>query len=222
MSRASQQEALALRRRELRAQLDLRRQAARATMLVRRQQAAAALAQRRAAQPTKKRERRWWPLVLLVLLALLLMVSDCSCQRAPEATGAVPPVAAEPAAAAPPSTPLPPAGRVNKTSRPAYPVAAPAALPWLGAFRLQVAARSPRLAACFVGAPRPGTLKWSAAVEPVHGVVSDHSLEPTLSSEALSQEQRSCVLGVLSDPPYKLDGGDARATPSRVGIAIEF
>ena len=88
---------------------------------------------------------------------------------------------------------------------------------------MQVTARSPRLAACFAGVERPGSLKWSASVEPVHGQVSDQKLETTLQSDPLTPEQRDCVMGVLSDPPYRLDTkGEERTTPSRVGLAIEF
>jgi hypothetical protein len=112
--------------------------------------------------------------------------------------------------------------RVAPRDRPAFAGPAPDPLPWLAAFRLQVAARSPRLAECFVGAPRPGALKWSAAVEPRAGRVSDPSLEPTLSTEALTPTQRACALAVLSDPAYRLDAGSGPSTPSRVSLVIEF
>ena len=96
------------------------------------------------------------------------------------------------------------------------------ALPWLDAFRLQVSARSPRLAQCFVGADRPGRLRWRAAVEPGRGLVSDQEVEPLLIQDALTTEQKDCVVAVLADPPYRLDPGDGPSTPSRVSMVIEF
>ena len=93
---------------------------------------------------------------------------------------------------------------------------------WLTALRIQVAARSPRLAECFEGTTQPGTLRWSVAIDPDHGVVSDPEVEPTLAGQDLSTAQRRCVLGVLSDPPYQLATGDEPATPARVALVIEF
>ena len=75
----------------------------------------------------------------------------------------------------------------------------------------------------FVGADRPGRLKWTAAMAPVDGRVSEHTLEPTVAEEVLTKQQKTCVIGVLSEPPYRLDVGEGkRATPSRVGMVIEF
>ena len=93
---------------------------------------------------------------------------------------------------------------------------------WLASLRIQVAARSPRLAECFEGPTRPGTLRWSVAVDADHGVVSDPEVQPTLAGQDLSIAQRRCVLGVLADPPYQLATGDEPATPARVALVIEF
>ena len=60
------------------------------------------------------------------------------------------------------------------------------------------------------------------AQEPVQGLVSDQDVEATLSSDELTRAQRTCVFDVLSDPPYRLETEDPRATPSRVGLVIEF
>jgi len=87
---------------------------------------------------------------------------------------------------------------------------------------MQVAARSPRLAQCFVGAQQPGRLKWSLSVEPHSGRVSDPVIEPMLLTDDLSRKERACVVEVLSDPPYDLQTGDEPSTPSRVGLVIEF
>jgi hypothetical protein len=59
-------------------------------------------------------------------------------------------------------------------------------------------------------------------VAPRHGEVSDHDLEPAALGDALTQEQRGCVVDVLSDPSYLLETADERSTPSRVGMVIEF
>jgi hypothetical protein len=94
---------------------------------------------------------------------------------------------------------------------------------WLEDFRLQVAARSPKLARCFDGADRPGALRWTVAMSLVNGGVSDHELEPIGGSD-LGQGQRDCLLQALSVPRYRIthapDGGDA--TPRRISIVVEF
>jgi hypothetical protein len=65
-------------------------------------------------------------------------------------------------------------------------------------------------------------LRWTAAVDPALGLVADHSIEPALPSAELTTAQLECLVGVLSDPPYQLEAGDEPATPTRVGIVIEF
>ena len=209
---------LAARKAALRRSLAERRAAAQAALKRRR----ANLRQKQKGEPDRR--RRWWPILLALLLLLLLR--DCRCEDDPlPPTGPV--EAAEPAPTsggiAVPAPPPPP--RVSRRPRAAYTPEAPEALPWITALRLQVAARSPRLAACFVGTARPGALKWTAAVDPTVGRVSDQSLEPTLSSDPLSKAQRDCALDVLSTPEYRLEAGTgsaARSTPARVGLVIEF
>lgn len=172
----------------------------------------------------QKPRRRWWVLLLLLLLLLLLWVLCCGPAEIPEPVLVDPPQAtgvADAPLVVPPAPALP-TDRVARRARPAFDSEPPRPLPWIASFRMQVSARSPRLAACFVGAHQPGRLKWTASVEPTDGHVSDHTLEPTLQSEVLSQEQRACVIGVLSDPPYRLEAGDGRTTPSRVAMVIEF
>ena len=162
--------------------------------------------------------RRRWQLLLLLLLLLLLV-----CVRAPSPPAVPPTLSVEPAAVARAlPAPEPPVAPVARKARPRFESKAPEPLPWLASFRLQVAARSPRLAECFAGAARPGALKWTAAVEPRHGHVSDHTVEPTLSSDELTGTQRACVLAVLSAPPYQLEADAPPSTPSRVGMVIEF
>jgi hypothetical protein len=163
-------------------------------------------------------------LVLLLLLLLLLLLRRCEDQPtlpiarvqvlSPIRTGPGLPVTA---------TPTPPQSRLSRKDRPSYATEDPGPLPWIEDLRLQVATRSTRLAACFVGVTRPGALKWIAAVEPEQGRVSDQVLEPVLATEPLKREQRECVSSVLSEPVYRLRGeGDARSTPVRVSLVLEF
>lgn len=112
--------------------------------------------------------------------------------------------------------------RLSTRPRPAFPAMEPPAVPWLEAFRLQVAARGPRLAACFVGTDHPGTLRWTAAVEPLSGRVSRAEVEPLLDSAALSRAQEGCVLSVLADPPYRLEGERTQGAPTKLSIVLEF
>jgi hypothetical protein len=166
----------------------------------------------------------WIALAILALL-LLLLIRDCSCAHptvSPQVTAA--PIVSpgvEASIETPLSTPRI-TGRVATTPRPAMTTEGVAPPLWLTALRIQVAARSPRLAECFEGTTRPGTLRWSVAVDPAHGVVSDPEVAPTLAGQELSHSQRRCVLGVLADPPYQLTTGDQPATPARVALVIEF
>ncbi|MCB9761294.1 MAG: hypothetical protein H6739_15740 [Alphaproteobacteria bacterium] len=210
-------------RREMRQALDARRAAARAQLERRRDAARQELERRQAARKAeeKKRRRRW--LWLLLLLPLLLL-RDCSCNG--KALGPKDPQRFGPGAAAltppAPAPPLPRPGRIQRRDRPEYVVDPPPPVPWLTDFRIQVVARSPRLAACFLEAPNPGTLRWSTSVDPTTGAVSEHTLEPTLLSDPLTREQRTCVLAVLSEPRYRLEAEADQATPQRVGMVIEF
>jgi hypothetical protein len=200
-----------------RERLEARRAALRARLDAR-------LAEARARRPAQRR-RRWPYALLLLLLALLLcLLPPCRCEPpvVPEPGAPAPPApAAEPLPAPPEPEPLP-GGRVQRTERPDYPVHVPAPLPWLSAFRLQVAARSPRLADCFVGAADPGALKWSGQVDPGAGIVADASVEVLGGTSALTAEQRRCVLGVLAEPPYRLSASGQRGTPSTVSLVLEF
>ncbi len=199
-------------RRALKRQLSERRRAMRA-----------ALAEKRRATDRGRPRRRL--LVVALLLLLLLLLRDCACQEPPQLTGPapepLPAAAAEPGPTEPGPAPIKP-GRIGRRDRPEYSSAPPEALPWLAEFRMQVAARSPRLAECFVGIEEPGALRWTTSVEPRSGQVSEHDLEPTLSSAELTRQQRTCAIAVLSDPVYRLQTDDERATPARVGLVIEF
>jgi hypothetical protein len=171
----------------------------------------------------KTRRRLWIALAILVLL-LLLLLRNCSCAHPadpPQATAAP----LTPGVEGSIDTPVPAprsTGRVATSPRRAMTPEGVAPPLWLASLRIQVAARSPRLAECFEGTTRPGTLRWSVAVDANHGVVSDPEVTPTLAGQALSRAQRSCVLDVLSDPPYQLATGDEPSTPARVALVIEF
>ena len=171
----------------------------------------------------KRRRRRLFALFLLILLLLLLCcMNDCSCDPPPQGSDA--PVAAEPLPSDPPP-PAPPApleGKLPRRDRPNYVVEPPKPATWLDAFRLQVAARSPRLATCFEGRTHPGVLRWTTFVEPHEGRVSEHEIEAMLASSNLERREMDCVIQVLSQPPYDLPTGEERATPTRVGMVIEF
>lgn len=196
--------------------LTTRRAAARAHLALRRETAKATLKARR----PDGRKRRRWPWLLLALLLLLLLIPDCQC-RPPEASPAPSPLPPAPPAE-PEEPPPPPPQRIRKADRPRYRAPAPPRVAWLDDFHLQVAARGPRLSQCFVGAPDPGTLRWTTSVAPETGRVSAHELEPMLTSAALTREQRGCVLGVVSEPTYQLDPTNAPSTPVRVGLVLEF
>lgn len=178
---------------------------------------------RRLDERKRKRRKRQSQLALLILLLLLLLISRCTCveETVPMGPGQPPPppVAEEPA---PPPEPLPRRPKIAPIERPAFKTPPVDPLPWLPAFRLQVTSRSPRLANCFVGAERPGRLRWTAAVDPVRGQVSEQGIEPVSAWDTLSAEQSDCVKGVLAEPAYTLDPQDGPTTPSRVSMVIEF
>ncbi|MFN3197545.1 MAG: hypothetical protein ACE366_03840 [Bradymonadia bacterium] len=207
------------------AELRRRRDAARAQLVARRR---ALVGDRDEERRRRRRRIIFW---LLLLLLILLLLSRCDCDEAPltlpvpgpdAGAGVAPPI---PVKLTPAPPPKPSRRRVRKKKhriksdeRPDYITKPPGPPKWLSRFRLQVAARSPRLAACFEGVSAPGALKWTARVNASTGVASDHVLEPMLGGESLSKTQRKCLVGVLSSPRYTLPEGAS----SRVSIVIEF
>jgi hypothetical protein len=197
----------------------------RAQLQQRRAALQARLAAHRRQTPKPGRPRRQWvPWVLVVILAAILLLR--ACEEPPEEVVCEPcdcaeepgePVESEPVAADPPL-----GGRVRRTDRGSYRSTAARPLGWIAAFRMQVAARSTRLSACFEGVDRPGTFKWTTSVEPVAGRTSEHVLEPMIQTDELTSRQRTCVLEVLTSPGYDLVTGDEPATPSRVSLVVEF
>ncbi len=201
------------RRRALRAQLDERLRAVRARI--------AALP---AVQQARRRRQRRRALSSAVLLLLLLFLR-CDCGPG-EAPAPVPPVVvvldagikapAVRVAKRPASN-----ERLASSKRPGYDTGNQPTPAWLDDFRLQVAARSPRLALCFTGADRPGALRWNVALNPESGAVSDHLFEPVGPAD-LTTAQRDCLKKVLSNPSFHVAEADRRSVPPRVSLVIEF
>jgi hypothetical protein len=162
------------------------------------------------------------------LILLLLLFVRCDCDREPTPARAPGEVAAEvlDAGVKTPAPALlkraPTKARIDPSVRPGYDPGAQQAPSWLDDFRMQVAARSPRLALCFQGADRPGALRWSVALNPASGSVSDHLFEPVGGAD-LSTAQLACLQRTLSVPGYRVTTqDDAQSLPARVSLVIEF
>lgn len=175
----------------------------------------------RARRPARQRSRPSVGWLVAAILLLILLLRECRCDQAPAEAPVGAPTPSASAVPGPVEPSPPPTPRVARLPRPAFEAPAPQPVPWLASFRMQVAARSPRLAACFVGAAAPGALKWTALVDPVGGRTSDHAFEPMLRTGELTSAERACVLAALTEPAYRLDA-DARSTPSRVSLVLEF
>ncbi|WP_224243878.1 hypothetical protein [Hyalangium gracile] len=172
----------------------------------------------------RRRLRRAVGLAVLVLLASLLRC-DCGQPPPPE----VPKVEAKEVVEPKTATPVPPPprkqplrGQIKSQDRASYQGPERDSAVWIDEFRLQVAARSPRLAQCFTGSERPGALRWTASVNPRSGAASDHELEPVGASGELRREQHECIVRALSSPLYRLSAPQGDSLPQRVGMVIEF
>ena len=176
-----------------------------------------------------ERRKRWIRRgVVSAGLLLLFLFVRCDCGEGPLPE---PAAAVDAGVTEPPPKPKPPQvkvklppldGKLQSQPRPAMQPPNPGGPPWLEEFRIQVAARSPRLAQCFTGTERPGALRWSARVSPQGGTVSDQELEPVGVGIDLSQEQRACVVAVLQKPAYQLRAPGPEGLPDRVSLVIEF
>ncbi len=113
-------------------------------------------------------------------------------------------------------------GRISTRLRARYDGEAPAQQTWLTVFRMQVAARSPRLASCFEGIETPGAMKWTATIHLKKGTISDHDFEPVLDGASLSAPLKACLANVLSKPSYRLTVPSTATRSSRVAMVIEF
>jgi hypothetical protein len=173
-----------------------------------------------------RRRRRIQRTVAVIALLLLLLLIRCEGQGVPETPVPTQPVPTEPpkpkvasVAKTPPTKRFVP---VRPVERPGFsaPVRPPAG--WLDVFRLQVAARSPRLAACFNGTDRPGALKWTSLVSLQTGAVGSHEFEPLGLAAEVSETQLTCLKEVLSKPGYRLGDEDVEGLPERVSLVLEF
>jgi hypothetical protein len=214
----------------MRETLRARQQDLRSALAQKRRDAQAALHAMPAVQNERRRQRRRRTVLLMLLLVLLLLLLMSRCDCAPPVVAPPTPTPVEVTRVAPAIVVAPPAkpkrwsGRVPAQPRGAYENHASAAPSWLQEFRLQVAARGPRLAACFNGAARPGAWRWGAAVHAKRGAVSDHVLEPVGTGAEVTAEQRACLVKVLSSPAYRLvlTADDDDSLPARVSLLIEF
>lgn len=182
-------------------------------------------------QRAREQRRRRRQLALAVILVLLALLSQCECERpGPAVPKTVEPEA--PVILVPP--PKPPAPKPAKVKRPPLRAAseqvqrgsldtqARGAPPWLEEFRMQVSARSPRLARCFNGAERPGALRWTVSLNPMSGTASEHEFEPVGQGAEISREQQRCLVLALSSPVYRVAGRRGEALLERLSLVIEF
>lgn len=174
-----------------------------------------------------RRRRQLKRIAAIALLLLLLLLIRCEGQPGP-----LPPVAAVDA-----GTPVEKVVEKKPVKKPgpkkiviaAKPVErpdfdTPGRLPaaWVDEFRMQVAARSPRLAACFIGSSRPGALRWTTLVSLQTGAVGEHDFESMGLSADLTRAQLDCLQGVLSKPEYLLKDAPPEGLPERVSLVLEF
>lgn len=178
-----------------------------------------------AVQQARARRRRRRLLTILALLLLLLFI-QCDCEPGPPAVVAIEkPVLPTPDAGVKKkvvAVKRPPADdRNRKRPRPDYELTTLRPPGWLEEFRMQVAARSPRLSRCFDGSSRPGAVRWSVGLDPQSGTVSDQKFE-ALAAGDLTAAQQTCAEAVLAKPPYKIAALDPQSIPPTVSLVIEF
>ena len=178
----------------------------------------------------KQRRRRMQQLALVLLVILLLLLLRLDCTDVPSTASVSQPAAVEiePKAAELPKKPLPRkpqlklVGQIKASDRASMALESLEPPPWLPQFRLQVAARSPRLASCFDGAERSGALRWSALVHARAGRVTESVVEPVFRGVNLEEAQLDCLVKGLSELPYVLDEPDPQAAARRVSLIFEF
>ena len=218
-----------MNRRELRRSLRAQKKALRAQLAQAQRQARAQVAQNPQVRRARQKRRLKQAAGLAALLLLLLLVR-CDCEGPPKVTTPEPqaPDAGEVVVKAPPpvqkpSKPPKLRGDLRGQPRARFDHEGKAPPTWLEEFRIQVAARSPRLSECFNGQGRPGALRWTCALNVTSGAVSDHALESVGGADDLDAKQRACVVKALSDPPYRISK-DAQpdALSNRVSLVIEF
>jgi hypothetical protein len=201
------------------------RRAARARLAVLKREARARVSAMPEVQRARRKRARRRRALLTALLLLLLLFLRCDCEPgAPSSPEAVVLASVDAGVKAVPPRLVkrkPSTDRLASSARPPWELGAQRGPAWLDDFRMQVAARSPRLALCFTGADRPGALRWNVALNPESGATSDHLVEP-IGSADLTGKQRECVLKTLSTPGYRIAEADRESVPSRVSLVIEF
>ena len=164
------------------------------------------------AKKRKRRNRRTLIASLLLLLLLLLL----KCEVPQPGTGEGTPIAV-----ASPEEPVTFGARTKTQKRPGYSVPVRPGPTWLDEFRLQVAARSPRLSTCFNGTDRSGALRWTTSIDAKTGAVTGHEFEP-LGATTITAEQKRCATVALSEPGYRLRDPPSEKLPNRVSLVLEF
>lgn len=219
MQRSEVRAEMQRRRTQMRALLPRFRELARARLA--RLESLPAFKAAREAIARRRRNRRRVAASLTLLLLLLLLI-DCEGKPGGKpALAKATPIAKKTALPKPtPRSPL--QARLEPQKRPGYTLDARPGPDWLDDFRLQVAARSPRLAECFNGSERGGRLRWTVSVDSKTGTVADHDFEPLGASANMGSKQASCAAGVLSNPGYVLKDPPQEALPNRVSIVLEF
>ena len=177
--------------------------------------------------PLTQKYQKHRMLIALSLLALLLALisKECNCETQQRTSAPVPapPFTKSPKPSQPKTkTRAQPKGRLETRIRPTYKSLPPKPQHWVANFKLQVAARSPRLATCFEGSEQPGALKWIATIAPAQGEVLNQDFETFLGAIEISKQQRACLEQVLKSPAYRLPKAKANSPSSRIGIVIEF
>lgn len=217
MRRSEPRERMRRRRAELRALLPRFRELARDR--VARLERLPAFKAARDAMARRRRRRR--TVASLALLLLLLLFVDCRGKPGSKAVLAKATPVASVKPGAKPTPPGPLLARLEPQNRPGYRLDARPGPDWLDDFRLQVAARSPRLAQCFNGSDRGGTLRWTVSVDAKAGTVADHDFEP-LGGANMKNEQKACATRALSEPAYLMKNPPPEALPNRVSLVLEF
>lgn len=164
------------------------------------------------AKKRKRRSRRM--LIASTLLLLLLLLLKCD---VPRGTGGD----ATPLAMVTPEEPVTFGARVKTQKRPGYTVPVRKGPDWLDEFRLQVAARSPRLSTCFNGSDRSGAIRWTTTIDTRTGAVTGHEFEP-LGAAIMTADQKRCATQALSQPGYQLKEPPPEPLPNRVSLVLEF
>lgn len=183
-------------------------------------------------RPAANKRRRNIALLIVALALLLLLLLRCSC--VPPGLKPVPSPTPRPTPRVTIKTPKPkPARRsIRETHAPIhrgqFELGDDATEGWLEEFRLQAGARGGRLVGC-LGTVSRGAIRWTAMVNRTTGETSLHQFESLGQTPMLSEEQHSCVAGVLSEPRFLIKkespspaGQNVKQGPVRVSLVFEL